>query len=107
MKYIKKYERILEHTELKIGDYVIMKTWSINIQLKIFIDENVGEIIKFDKKMVFVKYNNIPKELYIYFSSENPRIFNQIREFNIPQIVKISNKKEVLEIFLNINKYNI
>ena len=101
------YERILEHTDLKIGDYVIMKTW--NIKLKKFLNQNVGEIVKFNDEMesVFVKYNNIPEDLQVFFSCENPEIFDQTREFNIPQIVKISNNKEELEMFLNTNKYNI
>jgi hypothetical protein len=102
------FERRLEHTDLKVGDFVIMKTWSdSNIKLKSFIDENIGKIVEFNNDMLFVKYDNIPKELYMYFSSENPKIFDQIREFNIPQIVKISNNKEDLEMFLNTNKYNI
>lgn len=106
MKYLKKYEELLdEKVYPKVGYYVIME--SANDDINIFLYNNIGQIInvyKDDKKrtLIQVKYNNVPKNLYSSFHSDE-----QMRIFGINQIKYMSKNKTDIELLLNSKKYNI
>lgn len=103
MKYLRKFEDLKE--EPVVGDYVIIESNDIiNLNLKHFIENNIGQITKFFKfdETVLIKYTNVPKDLRIWFSSNA-----QIITFKLEYIKYFSNNKEELEVILTANKYNL
>ena len=117
MKYLKTYENL---NEPQIGDYCICYEERLdpndndNIILINFLKNNIGKIIRERDPNIdainpnihfFVQYENIPKELYIFFRFVNGR--NDVRGMSKKEILKYSKNKKELEIFIDINKYNI
>jgi hypothetical protein len=123
MRHIKTYEKL--ENELKIGNYVICKELDDNVDKNIerFIDNNIGIIVDFRKNNnisndykeipmkynIFVKYEDIPDEIYDDFDYhkyiDNCRIFmsNEIlySSFNKEEL------EEILDLQLSQNKYNL
>jgi hypothetical protein len=100
MKYIKKYENI--NSDLKVGDYVLIKsTFSIE-KLKDFINKTIGQITQIDiDNIVYVKYTKIPFELIQYFDANGGRYFQN------KQIIEFDKDIEKLKLKIDSKKYNI
>ena len=105
MRYIKTYENIDDKP--KLGDYVICNgdrlSWCTN-EIKNFLSNNIGRIILINDRDVnyLVQYDYIPKELDIYFYNSS-----NLRPINIDDIIKFSENKEDLEMYINAKKYNL
>ena len=103
MKHIKPYKN--RKSKIKVGDYVICESSSHNqIELKNFIDNSIGKIIKcpFDTSFLYrIKYENIPPKLVGFFDAVGDR------GFSVSQIVAHSKDKGELEDILAANKYNL
>ena len=107
MKHIKIYENI--DNDPKIGDYVICnENLSYYDELVNFLSNNVGRIVLKNYTIVnvcfdyLVQYDYIPKELDIYFYNSS-----NLRPINIDDIIKFSENKEDLEMYINAKKYNL
>jgi len=108
MKHLKTYES--DETEPQVGDYVICYEPSIN--LKAFIENNIGQIDKINiellghinSKIYYVKYDNMPEELLIKHKGmlvdNNRAVFKE-------EILHISKYKEDLEPYISSKKYNL
>lgn len=112
MKYIITYEE--STNEPQIGDYVIcQENYKSREELHEFMSNNVGEVISknpkqygffLDYKFV-IKYEDIPKEISLYFVHEN------LTAMSIEEILYFSSDKEealkMLPIIKNLSKYNL
>jgi hypothetical protein len=103
MKYIKKYENFDKVP--KIGDYVLMRTDSKNIDFRNFLKNNFGQIVKIGNSLVNVKYElSINKEIFYFFDLDCSRSFNK------KKIVAFSDNLDDLKLqlqFPETSKYNI
>jgi hypothetical protein len=119
MKYIKLFEDIDNNLhDLQVGDYVIcycsdpdrdFDADSINS----FLSNSIGLVFEpssnyeesFLKKQGYfkypVKYDNVPDDMLNYFNSSD------YRYMYFKEILHWSSNREDLEIYLDINKYNI
>lgn len=97
--------------EPKIGDYVVC--YDGDSELKDFMFNNIGQIVKINKKgyghknnlgHYLVKYKNYPKELENEFTWDDIDGGRPMRKYEILHFSK--NKKE-LEMFIQMNKYNL
>jgi len=61
MKYLKNFETVKGAPE--IGDYIIIVKAYGSEKLINFITNTVGKIVRKNKSIIDLKYNNIPKEL--------------------------------------------
>ena len=114
MKYLKKFENILNNTP-EIGDYVICKEtdWfigqgSLNPLIYIFlnfINTNIGQIVDIDYMGYdyMIKYENFPKIIQDYFHYKN----ETSRGMASYEIINHSKNKEELETILMSKKFNI
>jgi hypothetical protein len=113
MKYIKTYESIENVSTPKIGDYVICDDiyYKNNQhfhfryrQLNNFLKNNIGKIISLDglyNDRFSVKYKNIPHQIKISYFTDN------IRPFELEEIVHWSKNTKDLEMYITANKYNL
>jgi hypothetical protein len=90
MKYLKTFENVNEPEVgyFVIGDHINF-TWAKNI-----IKSNIGEIIKIDNNSGEIPYN---------VSYDNDNIFKLYDN----EILHFSKNKEDLEIYIQVNKYNL
>lgn len=99
MKYLKSYENI--KLEPKVGDYVIIISWSTNIDLSTFVNNTIGKIDRIIGSDISVKYDFESIEKAGLNFANNRLIFNK------SQIKYCAKTKEELELILTIKKYNI
>lgn len=99
------------NNEPDIGDYVICQTTSILI--KKFLSNNIGqlyfkEIGDFEQVDYYVKFENVPIELYDQFNMY-PRFMpmKNSRIFSLNDIKYYSPDKEDCEIYLKSKKFNV
>lgn len=95
--------------KLKVGDYVIMNSYSENDVLINFLENNIGKIMIVNYDRIVVKYENIPEDCKFFFSLIIDNIMNNgdLKEFHIKLIKHISDNKEDLGVILSQNKYNL
>jgi len=102
MKHLKYFEKI--ERKPKVGDYVIIDSaYTIeDKELEYFIENTIGKIHRIDFRYTYVdvQYSNIPFDLMRYFNSN-------IIDFNSNCIKYFSKDREVVEMMLNTNKYNL
>jgi len=104
---ITKFKIFENKIDPKIGDYVICEEISSSIELKKFIDNNIGYIIdQLSFNRFTVQYNNVPKNLFIFFN-EQMRSSSKCREMFLTEIQYWSKNKEELENILLTRKFNI
>jgi len=110
MKYIKQYEQI-DTDEPQVGDYVICKevqpylfdTDTDTTKLNIFFNDNIGKISKrFNNGNYLVKFKNVPNNLMSKFNMDDERTM-QPEEI----IYHSNNIKDIEEMKINVNKYNL
>lgn len=110
MKYLKKFNENIEN-DIKIGEYVICEDkFNNNEQLKSFIRNNIGQFVSdepeeydFDIQFPYIiKYKNIPDEINIEEFFVNNKIA-MIRD----EIIHHSPNEKDLQIYIDINKYNL
>ena len=101
-------------SELKVGDYVLMRSNASAKELLEFINNNIGQVIKinnFEDLRIRVRYNNIPDNVIPWFGFAErqfpPSIRTAARIFDINQIVEFAKTKEELELKLAAKKYNL
>jgi hypothetical protein len=105
MKYLKSYEN---KSNPKIGDYVVCT--DINTPLVEFIENNVGQFIKYNKDPMSkndypytIRYFNIPEKIMkLQFD-----ITNNERVMSRKEILFFSPNKKECETFIKSRKYNI
>lgn len=111
MKYVKSYNSQFAIREsriqnLKVGDYVICNEIHELKKITLFLNNNIGKILirEENNKTNVVQYENIPADIYTYFSCcgyvNSRRIFDY-------EIIQCSKNKKDLEIYINQNKYNL
>ena len=119
MRYIKHFEKLPKDNYVydpppgypEDGDYVLMDGSDFITVLKDFIDNNIGQISRYedakynDYKYILVKYKNIPIELINYFTGTYGD--SGFKYSDINNILFISKSKEELELKLAANKYNL
>ena len=120
MKYIKSFEKI--SNKPKVGDYVILNdTFKIDDNYKKFTDfinNNVGKIVKVNKKIydsVYIdisfdiQYENIPKDILICFKIKTikEKIVGKLLSVPESDIDKIFKNKIDAETYLSSKKYNL
>jgi hypothetical protein len=115
MRYLKTYEAINDN--LQIGDYVICKTDTGDEKIIDFIENNVGQYVRYitnNKEVVdnfryVIEYENVSFELsnYSYTFSYERDIPNICMRVDRDEIIKYSKNKEELETIINANKYNL
>lgn len=107
MKYLKSYENFKDKP--KVGDYVLMRTDSRNIEYRNFLKNNIGQITNMSDYLVTVKYENVPTNLI------KLKIFNWNKSdggfyyhtFNINKMLVFSDTPDDLELKIDTNKYNL
>jgi len=104
MKHIKVYDN-LDNNEPEEGDYVICKEHSLNKYFVLFLENNIGKIIKINDYRYFITYDNIPEECNDYFMLYFCNF--KTRDFFKSEIKYWSKNKKDLEIILQANKYNL
>jgi hypothetical protein len=115
MRYLKTYEAINDN--LQIGDYVICKTDTGDEKILNFLENNIGQYVRYitNKKEVVdnfryvIEYNNIPFELsnYSYTFSYEIDIPNICMRVDRDEIIFNSKNKEDLEAIIQSKKYNL
>ena len=98
-----------------IYDYVLCKEHDSNKYLDLFLENNIGQIIKFNfisqhYNSFVVEYTNAPTGILDYFYSENSRIYRTMIISDTmmkSDIIKFSSNKQDLEIMIDSNKYNL
>ena len=106
MKYIKKYENV---EEPQVGDYVLMRTDSKNIDYRNFLKNNVGQIIEMESDFhMSVKYENVPIKfikmgLFVWSSVEQ----EYYHTFNKRKMLVFSDNPNDLELKFQMRKYNL
>jgi hypothetical protein len=116
MKYIKTFES-LNIDEPQVGDYVICKEtqpykldYNYNTdtntditKLNTFFNDNIGKILKrFNNGNYLVKFKYVPNHLVSKFSMDDERLM-------MPEeiIYHSNNIKDIEQMQMNINKYNL
>jgi len=116
MKYIKQYEQV-DIDEPQVGDYAIC---SINPNFYLgtkrekdtllhFIQHNIGIIYYVEQHFVRVKFKEIPFNIINMFNGDL-RGGNLSLDFGLEDIIyskDLDKLKEILEMKINANKYNI
>lgn len=106
MRYIKTYEDINDRP--KVGNYVLMRTDSKNIEYNNFIRNTPGVIVTISNTLVVVKYENIPiKLIKLNLFEWTPRGEFYYHIFNINKMLVFSETPDNLEIEIDTNKYNL
>jgi len=131
MKHIKEFN--IFRNKPKIGDYVICKEGLVNGQITKdgedadlinFLSNNIGKII--DTNIIIadvnydylIKYYNIPKDIYLYFTGNSSFQIacgetrpipgrEDTRAFDLDDIVEFSKNKEEVELYIASKKYNL
>ena len=108
MKYLKKFEVV--RGEPQLGDYIVIEKSYGSKELVKFITNNVGKIVRKNKKIIDLKYNNIPKELeseiddcYVFDEINNSIIITTSTDIRYATEEEI--KKYILE--SDANNYNL
>lgn len=114
MRYIKTYEEInpwLDPSKVRIGDYVLLHTFS---PIDEYVDNNIGEVIDIGNNEVGVSFSpdkptNMKFFFDVYFKLYADRYGEKYfyRKFKKHDIKYTSQYKEDLEIMLTANKYNL
>jgi len=106
MKYIKTYETLNDFP--KNGDYVICKNDYLYVatdrdDLNNFLKNNIGQIVDIQnlKYSYIIKFNNVPTDIRDYFNTD------YLRGFTRREILHYSKNKKDLELFINVNKFNL
>jgi nucleoside phosphorylase len=120
MRYIKTFEKLKHRIFGVVGDYVICKeTINSDPDLIHFIDTNIGQIWKIDKKFngnavnLYIKYKDIPDSIKHQFQDAPSRYDGtednsyNVRIMNNEEIVMCSDDRKELETYLAGNKYNL
>ena len=112
MKYLKPYKQ----PKPQLGDYVICEesiglTDSDQLCTK-FTKSNIGQCIFINQFVeYYIQYQNVPKELKIYFCNGKEKIFKEkkpnTRKMYKEEIIYWSPNKEDVEIYINTIKYNL
>lgn len=107
MKHLKKFEIISNN--ISIGDYVLVKYRTIKDnallkQLSNFINNTIGIVVKINDSDIYVKFENIPNNLILFFSHTNFESTKCILKYNI---IDFSKTKEDLELKIQTQKFNI
>jgi hypothetical protein len=110
MKYIKTYEDL--KFEIQVGDYVQIKTHSSILNVKEFINNNIGIVsnINHTNDDIVVGYYDIPKVIEKFFNKtyyKNNSIFPFTRSFDLNRVVEFGKTKEELEMKILAKKYNL
>jgi len=105
MKHLKIYKEL---SEPEIGDYVICNWRNADDEheANIFIRNNIGQIIniiKYSMNSHIIRYDNIPADLHMYTAASDSTAFRLARQ----DILKFSKNREELEMYINLNKFNI
>lgn len=113
MKYIKKFEYLLIP---QIGDYILtnksLKHYDDHIvDVYTFMNNNIGRIIDIRNDYYVVQYDNIPRNLRMYFNqlrynSKNEN-YKNYRVVKRNEILFFSNKLFDINIIKNTQKYNL
>jgi hypothetical protein len=104
MKHLKTFENI---NGPQIGDYVLISmkgSYNNDNSIDFFINNNIGQIIKFDENMRLVKYSNVPGNIKM------KNKFNKDGSIwigNAFKTVAFGKTKEELELKMDMKKYNI
>jgi len=109
MKYLRNFENL---SEPQIGDYVICNSESLNsIELSNFILTTLGKIVDINDDggylKYYVKYENIPNSISIFFYDLFGLKNDNIRRFNKKDIIVHSSDKKTVEAFLIANKFGL
>jgi len=114
MKFIKAYEEInpwLDPTKARIGDYVLLHTFS---SLDEYVDKNIGQVIDIDDNEVGVLFSsdkptNMKFSFDVFFKLYTDRYGEKYfyRRFKTHDIKYFSENIEDLEIMITANKYNL
>jgi len=129
MKYLKKYENIKEP---EIGDYVLCQDLTNKFtsgsrkitqeKFKLFLTENIGQVVGKGSDTIRVKFENIPNDVdileYAFLVQTDIRIknvdfdrindkYSNIATFEFGEIVYFSPNKEDVEMKISTSKYNI
>jgi len=99
MKYLKTFEES-KIVDYKIGDYVLMNSFIGLDSLSRFLNANIGQIVDIIPNHIRVKYDNVPDNISLYFSSNT-------RNFEPKLIDEISDNVEDLKIKIASKKYNL
>jgi hypothetical protein len=101
MKHLKNYENI--DSDIKVGDYVLVKSIFSTEKLNKFINNSIGQLTKIqdDYSIIKVRYTKIPFELKQFFD-----VIDQ-RYFGIENVVDYDKDIEVLKLKIAAKKYNI
>jgi hypothetical protein len=112
MKHLRYFEDTIDDNlnQPQIGDYVLMKTKQEDI--KEYIDTHIGQINYMDNQSVSVKYENVPEDIvklqiFDYEKWSDTVKINNVRTFNIGQIIEFAPTIEELKQKLLKDKYNI
>lgn len=118
MKYIKKIEKVLYQADFtnrrdnrpKEDDYVLINCDQNNFttdykDFKMFIDNNIGQILNTSSIFIRVKYKNIPENIFNWFSYFGDGIF--YRSFQFKDVIAYSKKKKELEHIIIAKNYNL
>lgn len=111
MKHIKLYENFNELPE--IGDYVLVDITDANKEYQNFINDNIGRIIFInnpDDWILYLEYENIPKNIRHMFSHSAPgkqNLTSYVTVLHVNDIKHFSKNKENLEAILASKKYNL
>ena len=100
MKHLKSYEN--NNTIPKKGNYVLMSTDHLDVDVKNFINNNIGKIVNnimSKNSSVMIKYENVPENIEEYFIP--------YRTFSQHQILYFSPNKEDVKRQLTANKFNL
>lgn len=101
MKYIKAYEKLNQPT---LGHYVLVKTQP-DSKNKWWVEKQIGKIVDIDT--IYNSQHNDNYELGVEFVNPDRNDGKNIWWTNRDNIIKFSKNKEDLEIFVDINKYNL
>jgi len=107
---IKRFNESLDEGKPEVGDYVICVDLDQNIiklkdEFDDYISNHIGEIIKIEDEKeqypLHVRYEEFPKYLSVFTDSIDTVVFNEL------EIMHWSKDREVLEMILKTNKFNI
>jgi len=112
MKHLKKFESIEDNPQ--IGDYVICEDqYDDEEEIATFISQNIGQCIDInkgsqtDKISYFIQYKNVPNNELFFEHTVINKNYTNVLEMFLEEIIHFSKNKEDLQIYLDVNKYNL
>lgn len=103
--------RIFEeiNSDLKVGDYVIMRSDCHHYDIINFVNNNIGKVINIVDDGVTVLYFNVPDYLEDNFFGVYDGVKGRFkgRLFNIKQVVYYSSSLKELKLKISSSKYNL